>query len=406
MEMFFILLLLLVITRAFGEGAIWMGQPALIGEIIAGLLLGGIAVQFQSVENPLVDLTHNEVFQALTDLGMFFIMLYAGLEMQPHKMLKHAKSASVVAVGGMVLPLVLGVWLGWYYLPESDAKLAQMLLLGTAMSITAVPATVRILMDLNKLYSSAGQVIVSAAVIDDLLSLLLLAVLMALINGNSAFTATEATLLGGKVLLFFAITLPVGYYVFPWGGRFFDRIKSKELDFSALLVAGLAFSVLAELLALHFIIGAFIAGVFFGRNTIDSSSYEAVHSRVSGMTFGFLAPVFFASIGLHLELDALWSVPGFLVLMVVIAFLGKFLGAGLAAWAFGLSRSESAAVGIGMSARGAVEVVIAGIALKAGLFAAPEGDPIVANLFSALVIMSVVTTLLAPVLLKRLAEQI
>lgn len=406
MEMFFILLLLLVITRAFGEGAIWIGQPALIGEIIAGVILGAVAVQFQSVEHPLADLTHNEVFQALTDLGMFFIMLYAGLEMQPHKILQHTKSASVVAVGGMALPLVLGVWLGWYYLPESNAKLAQVLLLGTAMSITAVPATVRILMDLNKLDSFAGQVIVSAAVIDDILSLLLLAVLMALVSGNSTPMAAELALLGGKVLLFFAITLPVGYYVFPWGGRFFDRIKSKELDFSALLVAGLAFSVLAELLALHFILGAFVAGVFFGRNTIDSISYEAVRSRVSGMTFGFLAPVFFASVGLNLDLDALWLVPGFLVLMVVIAFLGKFLGAGLAAWAFGLSRSESAAVGIGMSARGAVELVIAGIALKAGLFATPEGDPIVANLFSALVIMAVVTTLLAPVLLKRLAARI
>ena len=149
-----------------------------------------------------------------------------------------------------------------------------------------------------------------------------------------------------------------------------------------------------------------MAGVFFGRKTIDDRTYESVRSKVSGMTFGFLAPIFFASIGLNLSLDALTEIPAFLFLLVAAAFVGKLAGSGLAAYAFGMSRVDAAAVGIGMSARGAVELVIADIALEAGIFSLPGIDsPVLANLFSAVVIMAILTTVATPVLLKRVYSQ-
>jgi len=321
------------------------------------------------------------------------------LEMQPRKLFERSASSLAVALGGMVVPLALGVGLGWVFLPESPLRTAQCLFIGTALAITAVPATVRILSDLKLLNSRVGRTIVSAAVIDDILSLMLLAWLTGMIGADETPGLTEVGLLSGKVVLFFVVTAVAGLFIFPWGGRFIHRLRVHELEISAMLIAAFGFAVLAEFLDLHFIVGAFMAGLYFGRKTIDDKSYERVYSTVSGMTFGFLAPIFFASIGFDLDFDSIIEVPGFLALLIACAFLGKIGGAGIAARIFGYSQKESLVIGVGMSPRGAVELVIAGIALKAGLFA---GDSlIVTHLFSAVVIMSVVSTVASPIILAR-----
>lgn len=406
MELFYVLLVLLVVTRAFGELAERVGQPALVGELVSGIVLGTVVGQYAEALPILSGLQDNRVFEAITDLGVFFIMLFAGIEMQPSKILQYSRQSLAVAVGGMVLPLALGVALGFAFLPVSDFLIAQALFLGTALAITAVPATVKILIDLGRLDTPSGQIIVSAAVFDDVLSLLLLAWLTGLIGAGEATGLAGLAALAGKIVIFFAVTAVIGFYAFPWGGKFLKHVKEKELDFSAMLIAALAFAVLAEALDLHFILGSFVAGVFFGRKTIDDQTYDGVRSKVSGMTFGFLAPIFFASIGLNLSLQAFTEIPAFLLLLVVTAFLGKLIGAGVAAYAFGLNRTEAAAVGIGMSARGAVELVIADIALQAGMFAPPGvTSPLLDHLFSAVVIMAVLTTVATPILLKRVYRE-
>jgi Kef-type K+ transport system membrane component KefB len=333
-------------------------------------------------------------------------MLFAGVELQPRRLIQYSRGAFAVATCGMVLPMALGVGLGWAFLPASEAFFAQCLFLGTALAITAVPATVRILVDLGRLQSQSGQIIVSAAVFDDILSLILLAWLTAFLNGDPT-TPQKMAQIGFSVIAFFAITIAAGIWLFPMAGRFMLRFKQqRELEFSALLAAALAFAVLAELVQLHFIVGAFMAGLFFGRKTIDEPSYDDVRSKTSAMTFGFLAPIFFASVGAHLDFEAVIAVPAFVVCLLVVAFLGKFVGAGAAARGVGLSNYQAAAVGAGMSARGAVELVIADIALEAGLFELPGASPVVEHMFSAIVIMAVLTTLVTPLLLKRIYAHI
>jgi len=402
MELFFVLLVLLIATRSFGEVAERLGQPGLVGELIAGIVLGTIAAQYADLFPEIAGLNQNPVFESITDLGMFFIMLFAGIELQPNRLIEYSRGAFAVAISGMVLPMALGIGLGWVFLPASDAFLAQCIFLGVALAITAVPATVRILMDLGKLESPSGQIIVSAAVFDDILSLILLAWLTGLMEAGPA-SGFAIVPLAVNVLAFFAITTVIGVFVFPFGGRFMRGIKQKEFEFSALLVAAFAFAVLAELLDLHFIVGAFMAGLFFGRKTIDEPAYDDVRNKTSAMTFGFLAPIFFASVGLHLDFSAVLVVPAFVMWLLIAAFAGKLIGAGVAARTIGLSQQEAAAVGVGMSARGAVELVIADIALQAGLFDAVPGiTPVVEHMFSAVVIMAVLTTLVTPVLLKRI----
>ncbi|MDH3740679.1 MAG: cation:proton antiporter, partial [Hyphomicrobiales bacterium] len=300
MDLFYVLLILLVATRAFGELAERLGQPSLVGELIAGIALGAVVARYPSFVPGLVGLADNRVFATITDLGMFFLMLFAGIEMQPHKVLRYSKGAFVVAIGGMLLPLALGVGLGYLFLPDSQLKITQSLFLGTALAITAVPATVRILMDLGQLDSAVGQTIVSAAVFDDVFSLLLLAVLTGMMLFGEAPGVVDILLLTGKVVFFFAVTGIVGLYVFPLGGRFMHLLKAQELEISAVLVGAFFFAVMAELLGLHFIVGAFVAGLYFGNKTIDLASYERIKNSISAMTFGFLAPIFFASIGFNL----------------------------------------------------------------------------------------------------------
>jgi len=406
MDLFYVLLVLLVVTRSFGIAVEKLGQPALIGELIAGIALGALGAGLAPTHPFIGELNHNTIFIAITDLGMFFLMLLAGIEMQPHKIMKYSLTAIMVAVGGMALPLALGYWLGDAFLPDGPLKTAQCLFIGTALAITAVPASVRVLMDLGKLNTPVGQVIVTAAVFDDILSLLLLAFLTGFIRGDEVATAENMLELGLDTISFFAIAILAGIYGFPKGAMLLKHIKEKEFDFSLILIAAFTFAVLAELLSLHFILGPFVAGMFIGRRVLDKTTYHNVKAKISATTLGFLAPVFFASVGLNLELSAFREVPVFLALLILVAFVGKIVGAGIMARVRGFPRRESLAVGVGMSARGAVELVIADIALKAGLFSAENGtdvsDPVVANVFSAVVVMAIVTTFVTSVALRQI----
>lgn len=403
MELLYILLVLLFVTRVSGEIASRLGQPVLVGELVSGILLGVVAHQFSGALPVLSALPENEVFTALTDLAIFFLMLLAGVEMSPRELTESSRSALWVAIGGLLLPLASGFALGWVFLPESDYRLAQALFLATALAITAVPVSVKVLMDLGKLDSPVGKTIVSAAVFDDVFSLILLAVLTAVIQTGTFPGVVELALLLGKVLAFFVLASLIGRYVFPWLGSKVKRIQADEFEFSGLVMAALAYALLAEALGIHFILGAFLAGLFFVRQTVDEGVYQALRARLSTFTSGFLAPLFFASIGLHLDAAALFNVPLFVLLLVLIAVLGKLIGAGLPAYWSGLDRREALGVGAGMSARGAVELIIADIALRAGLFGHPDPTPdIVSYMFSAVVLMALITTLVTPVALQRI----
>ena len=399
MDLFYVLLVLLVLTRIFGELMERLGQPSLVGELIAGLGLGAVVVRFPDFFSTISDISDNTVFTAITDLAMFFLMLYAGIELNPRKMAARSAGSFVIAIGGMAFPLGLGFLLGLAFIPESPLRFAQCLFLGVALAITAVPATVRILTDLGKLDTPIGETIVSAALFDDILSLVLLAWLTGIIEAEGMLDIGDLAVLSGKILIFFLVTTVIGWVVFPWGGRLMTHFKVHEIEMSAMLVGAFSFAVLAEFLHLHFIVGAFIAGLFFDRQTIDEPSYERLEQTISAITFGFLGPIFFASIGLAVDFSSILDAPLFVFLLILCAFVGKIAGAGLAARTFGFSNIDATCIGVGMSPRGAVELVIAGIALKSGLFAA--GGGIVTNMFSAVVVMAVVTTAVSPIILSR-----
>lgn len=410
MNTLWIVLILLAATRLFGALAVWVKLPVLVGELVAGVALG-LIIGWTGDTLPVNGVAHDEHFIALTDLGIFFLMLLGGVEMRPRELLDSRGRSLVIAISAMLLPLLSGFAFAWAWLPESELRFAQSLFVGTALAITAVPATIKVLMDMGLLKTPVGQMIVSAAVFDDILSLILLSVLTAILLTGSPPSLAGIGLLLAKVLFFFAVTFGVGRYLMPKLAQQVAGWAVEEIEFSFLLVVGTLFAIFAEACGLHFILGAFAAGLFFGRQTINEAAYDDVRRKVSAITTGFLAPLFFASIGLHLDLTVITQVPIFLLTLITIAFLGKLLGAAIPAMMMKVPANEAWAIGAAMSSRGAVEMVIAGIALKAGLFANNEAaSPIVAHLFSSIVLVSIITTIVAPIgmrfmLAKHLPDQ-
>lgn len=403
MDLLYILLILLLVTRACAEVAVRLKQPALLGELIGGVILGAVVAQFFDDSATIARLDSDETFQAVLDLAVFFLMLLAGVEMRPRDLARASTKAIPIAVAGMIVPLGLGFALGWWWLPASEWKFAQSLFIGVALAVTAVPVAVKVLMDMGQLQTKVGQVVIAAAVIDDVLSLALLAVLTALISSSETLTVASIGDLALNIGSFFAIAWIIGRYVLPWAGRMVSKLKLEHAEFTTLIVFGLALSVLAEMLQMHFLIGAFTAGVVFTRSAIGEDRHRRVESQTEALTVGFLAPVFFASIGMHLTTAAIVEAPFFLIALLVLATAGKLIGAGATAWLSGFDRRSALAVGAAMNARGAVEIIIADIALRAGLFSRPDPPPpAIEYLFSAIVIMAIVTTIASPLALRSL----
>lgn len=404
MELFAELLVLLLLTRALGELSERLRQPASVGELGCGIVLALAAGWFGEALPFVQRLAESPILDLAAEFGVFFLVLLAGVELEPKEIARNSAGASFVALGGMVVPLASGFALAWLFLPESDLKQAQALLVAVALSVSAIPATVKVLTDFGLLHERVGETIIAAAIIDDVLGLFLLAVLLAIIQTGHVPDWATLGLLLAKVVAFFAVTVALGAHVYPRVRRGLALMQMAAVEFSALFAVGLAYGLLAEFLGLHWVLGAFMAGLFFEPSRVGAEAHREMKVILTAITGGFLGPLFFASIGLRVDLSAVSGVPLFLACLIAVAFLGKLVGAGLSARWVGLGRRESLAVGVGMSARGAIELVVLSIAAQAGVFvmAPGAGGGIVEHLFSALVLTAVVTTLATPILLRRI----
>ncbi len=392
------LILLLLLARFLGEVAVRLGQPALVGEILAGLLLA-LAALYGNVSF-ILELADSTFLDLASEFGIFFLLLIAGLEIAPGELLRHSARSVGVALGGVVVPLTLGFALAWLTIPENPLLFVQALLVGVSLAISAVPVAVGVFMDLGMLHTSTGRTVVAAAILDDVAGLVLLALLVGAIAAGNVPGVEAMLWVVGKVALFFLIAGTTGYFAASRIADFVARLRVPASEFSALLLLALAFSGLAEILGLDFILGPFVAGLFFTAKNLGTARFARLKATTSDLTLGLFAPLFFVSIGIRVDFAALTVMPGFVISLIVIALLGKIFGSGVPAWLSGLTRKEALGVGIGMSGRGAVELVIVSIALEAGLFDHP--DPVIANLFSALVLMALVTTILTPIGLRLL----
>jgi len=402
-ELLVVILVLIVLARATGELMQRLGQLAILGELLIGVVLG--AVISYGPFTQFAGLTDNEVFGAITSLGMFFLMLMAGMEMDVRKLVRASRTGVAVALGGVIIPLGLGIFIGYIFLPDSSYKFAQSFFIGVALSITAVPALSRVLIEMKQLDTRLGQTIMNGAIVDDVLGLFLLAILTTILAEGGTPPAGELAILALKIIGFFLFVFIAGKYLMPRLGRISRLSKFEEMEFSIAMVIALVFGVAAEYAGMHFIIGALFAGMFLHEETFGKNVAAHLEEHVKGITLGFLAPLFFVSIGLHVDLLALTTAPLFVLALLLAAIIGKVLGCGLPARLSAFSTRESLAIGSGMNGRGAVEIVVAVVALEAGLFTQPVPVPsVVSSIFSGIVIMAIVTTVIVPLTMKPLLK--
>lgn len=404
MELLFVILIVLIIARVAGELMERLGQLAILGELLAGIVLGVLIVYGPFPQ--FAGLADDEVFKAICSLGIFFLILMAGMEIDVKELVKASKAGIMVGLGGIILPLGLGYILGLVFLPESEYKLIQSFFLGVALSITAIPVLSRVLIDLKQLHTKLGHTIISASIIDDVIGLLLITILTAIVVGGGTPSAGEFALLIAKVAGFFVLALIIGQFIMPRLGRRLHQLKTKEVEFGIALIIALAFGVAAEYSGMHFIIGALVAGMFLREGTFGTEVVADIQDKVSGIALGFLAPIFFVSIGLHVDLSAFVTVPLFVLTLLAVAIVSKVIGCGLPARLARFTTRESLAIGIGMNGRGAVELIVAAVVLEVGLFAYPvPTPPVVTSIFSSVVIMAIITTFVAPIGMKQLLKR-
>lgn len=386
------LLILLVTARLFGELFERMRQPSMIGEIIAGMILGP----------SVLDLIHRtEEIKVISELGVFLLVILAGLEIRIDDILKSMRGRNmIISLLAFALPLAGGFAVGHFF----GQQVMTSVFIGLCVAITALPVSIRILMDLGQINSAIGKRIISVAIFDDVLALTVLGVLLNVKDTDMSLGAVMGiTLLSLAKLIAFIVVLSLAYLfinrlirkgdVVEMGlNRVLEFLRGKESLFAIFFAFVLLFSTITENLGFHFIIGAFFAAMLISDTVIGKDHLKTVESTVSSLAMGFLAPIFFAGIGLEFNvgsIENLWLLAGVIAVSYLTKIIGGFLGCSLA----GLDRRTSWIVGIGLNARGIMELVIANIAYKAGLIST--------EVFSILVIMGVLTTLTTPLMLKR-----
>ncbi|MCZ4273442.1 cation:proton antiporter [Maritalea porphyrae] len=405
METIGALLVLLLAARLFGALSHRAGLPSAVGEMIAGMVLVLSAIVTGPHQPFVANLAHNEALAKVAELGIFFLVLMAGLEMRLADTMRDARKSFVVAVGGVVLPLVAGIILGFVFLEEGPQRTAQAILVGVAISITAIAASAKLLQEFGLLNAESGRVLITAALFDDIFGLFLLALLSSMIaTGELPDTYAFAIMLA-KVILFFVVTGLLGVHVYPHISKRMQRNQSAAIEFSALVIVGLAYGFLAETLGLHWAVGAFMAGLFMEKTQIGKQPYESMRLILNALTAGILGPLFFAWIGLQANLTAIFEIPVFLLILSLVAFASKVLGGGLAARFVGYTKQEAAIIGVGLAPRGEIMIVVMSIALGSGLINGASADPIARHLFSALILMALFNTALAPMVLRFLLRR-
>jgi Kef-type K+ transport system membrane component KefB len=385
------LLILLLSAKILGEFAERFSQPAMIGEVLAGVILGPSLFNIIPVVGEI---------RPIADLGVFLLIFMAGMEIEAEEIRNSIRGKNLwIALLGFLIPLGSGLLMGHLFHFSNIFTL----FLGLCIAITALPVSIRILMDLGRLRTDVGQRIISAAIFNDIISLLILGIILDY-NGSSGRlkdVTFSLSITGLKVVLFIFLLVSayrlIGFSkkrvstLNPKMEKFLHYLKGKESMFALVILFVLIFSSIAELLGLHFIVGAFFGALLFPRSLFNKDKFEQVKHSTTSFTMGFLAPIFFAIMGVQFDATAL--VNGLLLTIVLIAsFLSKILGGYFGSRLAGLNNTKSITIGLGLNARGIMELVIANIALQKGFIDVP--------MFSILVMMALLTTIITPFLLK------
>lgn len=390
---------LLICGRLMGELMQRIGQPPVMGQLIAGILLGPsvLGALLPPVSHALFPpgADQKAMLDALSQLGILLLLLMTGMETDLSVFRDARRTAVSISLSGIAVPFACGIVLGELLpeslLPDPAKRLITTLFLGTALSISSVKVVALVVRDLGFLRRTVGQVIVAAAIIDDTIGWIIMSVIFGLaLHGGVDFTAVARSVLGTAVFL--AVSFTIGrrliFRLIRWVN---DNFAGEMAVISIILALALSMALITEAIGVHLVLGAFVAGILIGQSPILT---RHISEQLRGFILALFMPVFFGTAGIATNLAVL-AQPGLMSLtlgLIALASLGKFAGAFLGGRVGGLSYSESFAAGCGMNARGSTEVIVASIGLSMGALNQ--------SLFTAIVAMALVTTTLMPPMLR------
>ena len=391
--------LLLLVARAMGQLAVRVGLPSVVGELLAGFVLGPTLLGtiapgvFEAIFPQEPGQVH--LLEVISWIGVLMLLVLTGLETDVGLIARKGKGAAAISLGGIAVPFATGITLGFMLPKEFNAKPDQQLVfalfIGTAMSISAIPVIAKVLMEMNVIRRDIGQVTLAAGMIDDTVGWILLSVVAGMARSGSVKIGSAVT----------AVVSVVGVLAFSFllGKRLVtrviravdNRVGGDMVKITALMVMVLAFASLTQALHLEAVLGAFIVGVLVGQvKRFDAAPRHAFEQ----VALGVFAPVFFAASGLRVDLSELFEVKVLAVGLIVLAVAigGKFIGAYVGARATKLGHWEGLALGAGMNARGAMEIIVATIGLSLGI--------LTPKMYTIILLTAIVTSLMAPPLLR------
>jgi Kef-type K+ transport system membrane component KefB len=379
------LAIIIAAAKAGGYLSYKLGQPSVLGELLVGIILGPTVLDL--LHNPYFTDKHlPEVIHEMAEVGVSLLMFLAGLELHLSDLAKSRRVAVLSGVIGVLLPLGLGTALQLFF----PMSMNEAIFLGLILAATSVSISAQTLMELRVLNSRVGIGLLGAAVLDDILVVLGLSVFTALVIADSDAGLLNILFIALRMVLFLGVSIILGMRLLPRWTRKIDNLPISQgiISFSVVMILlyGWASETLGGMAA---ITGAFAAGLVFGRSPIR----ERIQSGISSLAYGMFVPVFFIDVGLQTNARELGGEIFWLFLaMTIVAIIGKVLGAGTGAILSGFSRREAMQLGIGMMSRGEVGLIVATIGIKQGLI--PQ------SLFSAVVGVVIITTLLTPPLLR------
>lgn len=377
-EFLFDLALILISTKLFGLITKKIRMPQVVGALVAGVVLGPA---FLNV------LSETEFIQNLAELGVIVLMFTAGLETDINQLKKTGKASFIIAVLGVIIPLVGGFFIASIFNKGNDVNtILQNVFIGIILTATSVSITVETLKEMGKLNTRAGNAILGAAIIDDILGIIALTITTSL-----ADPSINVIIVLIKIVMFFIFAGFAGY-LFHWA--FIKLDERYQRDLRRFVIIAFVFCLLLSFCAEEFfevadITGAFIAGLVIS----DSNRSKYLNSRFETLSYMLLSPIFFASIGIKVQLTAMTkTIFIFAILLLLVAILSKVLGCALGAKLCKYSNREAIQIGTGMISRGEVALIVANKGIAMGLML-PE-------FLAPVVIVVVVTTIVTPILLK------
>jgi Kef-type K+ transport system membrane component KefB len=393
------ILALMIVGRLLGEAMLRLGQPAVMGQLIAGLLLGPslFGMLLPDVQHGLFPSNPEQkaMIDAISQFGILLLLLLTGMETDLKLVRQTGRAAVFASLLGILLPFICGVALGELMpeslLPDPGKRLITALFLGTALSIASVKIVAMVVREMNFMRRVVGQVILASAIIDDSVGWIIVSIIFSLALHGAIDAWSLAQSVAGT-FAFMVVSLTIGrrivFFIIRWVN---DTFVSEFAVITAILAIMCGMASITHLIGVHTVLGAFVAGILIGESPILT---RHIDEQLRGLITAFFAPVFFGIAGLSADLTILGD-PKMALLtagLILIASIGKFSGAFVGGALGGLTRSEGLALGCGMNARGSTEVIIATIGLSMGALNQ--------NLFTMIVAMAVITTMAMPPTLR------